>query len=128
MIYICRNPYPLGNLDFISRALCVATSFFIYGLCAFLYVVFIFGPSETSIRIRLARELYRVFPRGMTLEEILRSYNSDVMLKMRLLRLIDADVLSLNGRIYQNRKNVNIFSFIDWVILGLKKAYGVKIK
>lgn len=90
-------------------------AYLIFGMMAFFYILCIFGPYESSIRIRIIRELRRVHPKGLSWEELLRIYNGEVLLKNRLKRLLgNHDVLCTDGR-YTLNKTHNMFFFLDGI-------------
>lgn len=78
-----------------------ATSVFIYGVLAFVFVIAVFNLGETARRIRLLRELYRSPTRNLTLDEILETYNADVILTLRLSRLVRSGQLTFDGHGYR---------------------------
>ncbi len=94
------------------------------GMMCFLYVIGIFGPYETSVRIRLIRELQKRGSKGVTLEEILKDYSDSLMVKERLKRLTGSGELIYQDDYYRIGTTLNIFSVIDLVIGLLRKAYG----
>ncbi len=95
---------------------------FIYGLLCFLYVLYVFGPFESSIRFRLIFELYQNHPQGMSREDIEKKYNSDIFLRRRLDRLLASGDLVLAGDVYQLRRRQNIFMLLDIVSERLQKV------
>ncbi len=58
------------------------------GLLCFVYVLCIFGPYETSIRMRLVREIVRGGPGGISLQKLLGHYNSEAIVHVHLQRLL----------------------------------------
>ena len=101
--------YP-GGLLFMA-----AVSYFIFGLTAFVYILCVFGPSETSIRIRLVRELQDVKGGRLTRDELLKKYNGRLILERRIQRLLYAgEILEQNGK-YVLLNKANAFFMIDAV-------------
>lgn len=86
----------------------------IYGAACFFYVLWFFGPSETSIRIRLVREL-ALAKEGYVLAELLSKYNTAVILDKRLKRLLGSGDIAREGDRYFVRKKSNVFLVIDAV-------------
>lgn len=96
----------------------------IYGLAAFFYVLCIFGPFETSIRMRLIREIAED-KNGKTYEQIKQGYNEGIILDNRLDRLLGAgDIHFVNGK-YVFHKNQNAFFILD-KIAGILHAFIYK--
>jgi len=101
--------YPGGVL------LMAAVSYFIFGLIAFVYILCVFGPSETSIRIRLVRELEGVKGGRLTHDELLKKYNGRLILERRIQRLLYAgEIVEQNGK-YVLLNKANAFFMIDAV-------------
>jgi hypothetical protein len=84
----------------------------IYALAAYVYILCFFGPYETSIRMRLIRELSNS-NQGLTLQDLLKSYNTAVILDTRLKRLTGAGDLTFDGEKYHIAKQHNAFFIID---------------
>ena len=98
-----------------------ALSFFILGLLVFVHVLCLLGPYETSIRLRLIRELYRGPLSGMSAKELLENYNAVFILEKRLKRLTTSGELIRQGEIYKINKQINVFFFIDFIVVFLQK-------
>ena len=98
-------------------------SFFIYGLLCFIYVLCVFGPYESSIRLRLLRELEIAGAQGLTQEEILARYNTEIILNRRLNRFIGSGEVVLLGDSFKLGKvKKNVFSFLEDMAQFLKKV------
>jgi len=82
-----------------------------YGLASFVYVLCIFGPYATSIRLRLISELDA--PQGKTMAEISRTYDSKAILDLRLKRLLASGDIRFDGDRYHIAKAHNAFFIID---------------
>jgi hypothetical protein len=93
----------------------------IQGLLCFFYVLCVFGPYETSVRMRLVREIAKVPSGGVTLADVLQRYNHATIVDIRLQRLTGSgDVLEKDGY-YQSRDNKNLFFIFDAIAGVLKK-------
>ena len=78
------------------------------------YVLWIFGPYETSIRMRLIRELDKFQEDGVTESELLNQYDASDVLQNRLERLTASQYLTLkDGRYYLSRQ-FNAFFIIEY--------------
>lgn len=119
--YLWQIPGSLAGASFFAKCLCMAVSGMVYGVLGFHYVVGIFGPYESSIRLRLVRELYKNYPHGSSLEEILKRYNAQSILKKRLDRLICSKDLALEGSVYKLKNRRNYFTITDGVVAALRK-------
>lgn len=94
----------------------------IQGLLCFVYVLCVFGPYETSIRMRLVREIAKGGDKGISLQELLVCYNPEIIVNIRLQRLIGSgDVIEDKGR-YRTGRHQNFF-FIFNAIGGLIKKW-----
>ena len=96
-------------------------SYFLFGLAAFVYILCIFGPSETSIRIRVVRELGDLKGSRLAHEELLKRYNGQAILRRRIERLkLAGEIIEKDGRYLLLNKS-NAFFMIDAVALLLQK-------
>jgi hypothetical protein len=96
----------------------------IQGLMSFMYVLCIFGPYETSVRMRLVREIAAGGPNGISLQELLGRYNDQIMVDLRLRRLVGSgDIAQKDGR-YRVIKGGNIFIIFDAIAGVLKRWIG----
>lgn len=86
----------------------------IYSMASFVYVLCIFGPYETSIRMRLVREL-ALKPDGLSLAELSSRYNTAIILDTRLKRLLGAGDIVRTGESLVLIKKTNAFLAIDAV-------------
>lgn len=94
------------------------------GLLCFVYVLCIFGPYETSVRMRLVREIAKSGPQGISLESLLNRYNAETIVSIRLQRLKGSgDIIEKDGR-YQIANNRNFFFIFDAIAGILKKWIG----
>ena len=82
-----------------------------YGLASFFYVLCLFGPYATSIRMRLVKELDD--PKGKTLAAFSQAYNDHHILGVRLKRLLSAGDVRLKGDQYVMARDKNAFFIID---------------
>ena len=94
---------------------CLLLSLLIYGLMCFFYVLNIYGPYESSLSVRLIREIFPTLPGGITLKEILTRYNADVIPRTRLERLIGSGEIVMNGPIYKIGKYPYIFLTLNYL-------------
>ena len=96
----------------------------ITGLMSFIYIASIFGPYETSIRMRLVREIAKGKEAGISFEALLKSYSDKTILDIRLRRLVGSgDVIEKDGIYYQGSKR-NFFFAFETIALTLKKWIG----
>ena len=95
----------------------------IYGLVSFCYVLSIFGVHESSIRLRIIRELDEKGPEGISWEGLSQHYNAGMILKIRLGRLVASRDLIFDGEFYWLNNRHNVFSVIHSVGRLLKSVY-----
>lgn len=101
----------LPGLSVVDQCLVFIFSLCVYTLASFVYVLCIFGPYATSIRLRLISELDA--PQGKTMAEISRAYDSKVILDLRLKRLLASGDIRFDGGRYHIAKAHNAFFIID---------------
>ena len=92
---------------------CFLVSLILYCLLSFFYVLCIIGPYESSIRTRLIRELYKIYPRGLVLSELLERYNAEAILKERLKRFLGSGEVVQEGEIYRIGKKRPMFFLLE---------------
>jgi hypothetical protein len=98
-----------------------ASALVIQGLLCLAYVLCVFGPYETSIRMRLVREVAGGGPEGVSLEKILGRYNVETMVNVRLQRLVGSgDIIEKDG-LYRMGRVKNFFFAFDAIAGVLKK-------
>jgi hypothetical protein len=84
------------------------------------YIMCFFVPYETSVRMRLVREIAGAGPRGLSMQELLGNYNPETILSIRLRRLVDSgDVVEKEG-LYQCRRSRNFF----FILYDIAKVIG----
>ena len=93
----------------------------IQGLLCFVYVLCVFGPYETSVRMRLVREIGVAGPKGISMEELSGRYNHQTIVDLRLQRLIGSGDIVENKGLYQAGRKQNFFFIFDAIAGVLKK-------
>ncbi len=94
------------------------------GLLCFVYVLCIFGPYETSVRMRLVREIAKGATQGFSLQELLGLYNVETMVGIRLQRLTGSgDIIEKNG-LYRIGRSQNFFFIFDAIARLIKRGIG----
>ena len=99
------------GLNTADRLMAFVSALGVYGLASFFYVLCLFGPYATSIRLRLIKELD--VPAGKTLAVVKDSYNDQVILDTRLKRLLSAGDISCAAGVYKMVRSKNVFFVID---------------
>ena len=97
-------------------------SWIIFGLLGVGFVIIIFGPSYSSIRIRLVQDL-GLYADGIAAEDLAKLYNSETILKLRLERLLASRDLIQDGKFYCPSPQRSVFLGINSVVNFLKKIY-----
>ncbi len=105
---------------FLDKIFCLFLSLIMYSLFCFLYILFIMGPYQSSVRLRILRELYRKYPRNCSYEDLLRSYSAKEILNIRLERLVSSGDLSLEGGVYKLKRQCNFFLVMDTMATRLR--------
>lgn len=93
----------------------------IEGLLCFIYILCVFGPYETSVRMRLIREIALAGPGGISMDELWQRYNTQTIVDVRLRRLVGSgDIIEKDGS-YRSGGRKNIFFLFDAIAQILKK-------
>jgi len=94
------------------------------GLLSFVYVLCVFGPYETSVRMRLVREIARAGANGISRQELLKRYSAQTIVDLRLRRLMGSgDIIEKDG-LYRVGRKKNFFFIFDAIAGGIKKWIG----
>jgi hypothetical protein len=133
MLAIAVLPLMLMGILFVNKAADVSLPAWILasllalavaGLVSLFYVLCVFGPYETSVRMRIVRELDRRGPEGLSLQELLGRYSPETILNIRLRRLMGSgDVIEKNG-LYHSGSKRNFLFFSDLIAGMIKKWIG----
>ncbi len=103
-------------------------SWMFYTLLVLIYVLAILGVMESSIRIRLLKEIYDAKDHGIDLKQILKKYNKDVILHKRLQRFLSAGEISFCEGKYQLEKKFTAYTLPDFAIRMIWKLYTSQTK
>lgn len=98
-------------------------AFMIYALLTFIYIVAIDSIYESSIRIRLLREIAAA-PAGLTRDEIRARYSSKVILQTRLMRLEAAGDIQKTPHGYKLARSAGLLLGFIGVVKFFRKIYG----
>lgn len=121
-LLLAFNTQPLlDQFGFFGMFVAFVLSSFLLLLLLFVYIVGVFGPYESSIRVRLIREVAAGPAEGSDLNRILQNYNPAVILQKRINRLLSSGELQGEGS-YRIRNNQNIFFFLNRMTEVLKKS------
>ena len=125
-IFFFRDSASVGGPDRSAMVLCTLLSLAVYAMVTFLYVLCLFGPHESSIRIRIIRELDKFYPNACP-ENVLRgAYNAQIILQRRLDRLMSAGDITFDGKRYRLQKKCNFFMLSDRIAKVLYRLMGEK--
>ena len=106
---------------------CVAAvASFLHGLLCFVYVLCVFGPYETSVRMRLVREIFKGQREGITAEQLSCRYNNEIITAIRLRRLTGSKYIIEKDGTYKAGSATNVFFIFDIFVKVLLKAIGRK--
>jgi hypothetical protein len=107
------------GLLLIEAMVLVVGALLLTGLVSFVYILCLFGPCTTSVRIRLLREIGQD-SKGITREALAACYNDRVILDLRLERLMGSGDLALRGDQYVLVRRRNVFFFMECVADAMK--------
>lgn len=87
------------------------------------YILGIFGMLVSSLRIRLLLEIGKGGKNGITVEEILKSYNKELIIGERLKRLVESGELSYEKGRYSLKRGFSVFLIHQYIFKMVKKIY-----
>lgn len=99
-------------------------SFFIFVILTFVYAGATYGMYESSLRIRLLREIAAGDDQGISLNELLERYNAQILLQTRLARLMSSGELVRNGDAYHLGRSFGLFILYARVVAALRRIFG----
>ncbi len=99
----------------------------LFGLLSFFYVGTLVGTYESSIRLRIIRELSAAGEEGLSWEELLKVYNEETILKIRLDRLITSREFKFDGTYYHLQKKKTLFSWLEGMVKIYRRLYSLSI-
>ena len=70
--------------------------------------------------MRLIREIFQVYPQSLSEQELLRRYNAQTILKIRLTRLLGSGDIVFDGDIYKAANKHNFFLVSDIIAKKLQ--------
>ncbi len=114
----------ISGIALMDAVVLVGGALLITGLVGFVYILCLFGPCTTSVRIRLLREIGSS-EAGVTIKELEGRYNDGVILDLRLARLCGSGDIALQGDSYTIVRSSNMFFLMDRVA-DLMTAFIVK--
>jgi len=109
------------NLPFSGWVCSTLVAVLIQGLLCFVYVLCIFGPYETSVRMRLVREIAQAGAKGITRQELAERYNAQTIMEIRLQRLLGSGDINEKDGQYASVNKRNLFFIFDDIAGVLKK-------
>ena len=110
-------PWPVWAFMFICSAL-------IYVLMCFGYILCVYCPYETAIRVRLVREVSMAGAEGISAQELAKRYNAEVITRLRLKRLTGSGDITEHHALYRASTTKNIFHLFEAIAGVLKKWIG----
>lgn len=96
---------------------------FLYFIITLFYILAFFGISVTSLRINVLSLINRTGRKGLTYEQILRTYNKDIIVETRLQRLMGSGVLGKVGGKYKVKDIFSYFVFHTYLFGILRRLY-----
>jgi len=112
-LFIVQFCATFQNIEFLPGLMVNIIIYSLFGYCYFHFI----NLGETARRIRILRELHDSNGK-LTLEEILKRYNAEEMVELRLQRLISSgQVISKGGRLHVGRP---VLLFLSKIIILIK--------
>lgn len=96
----------------------------IYTLVIFIYILGVFGIMESSIRIRLLTEIAKKKTEGIGSAELLKLYNTDMILKKRLDRFVGSGDISYDHGFYRAKTKYSPFLLPAFILRTIWNIYG----
>ena len=123
VIALAGMPAAAGPLTLFTASGCLLVSLVLYGLMSFLFIVCVFGPFETSVRLRILRELSAA-PQGLSEEQLFFKYNNRIIIQRRLDKLLCSKKVSFDGRVYRLKKKMVFFVLTEIWTSQMKRWFA----
>lgn len=102
----------------------ILLSLTLYTMLVFCYVLGIFGLMESSIRIGLLTKIARSKSHGAGEKDILKAYNSKIIIDKRLERFVASGELKYEKGYYHLNKKFSYFIINDFINTLMRKIYA----
>ncbi len=96
-------------------------SWLLFTLISCSYFMGIFGLMATSVRIRLLIEIARAGGNGITMNQLLKRYNREVIVRQRLARFVASGDIIVTGGRYRAGGVVTFFALPALILATLKR-------
>lgn len=116
LLFVLIIPYILPRLRIISYLISLMT----FNLFVVAYILGVFGMVVSSLRIRILSEIAHRGERGLSIDNLLRHYNKEAIIKERVRRLIQTGDIFCEKGTYRlnNRFSLFLFHKIVFDVLG----------
>lgn len=135
-----RETYPIHNILFSFTPTLLVTlilsfryihvisyeliAVFLYCLLVSVYIFAVYLNIDSSLHVRIFREMAKRASRGLTYSELLHSYNKQIILQKRLEWLLNSGEIGIRSSIYFPRRRFSLLILREKFLLILGKLYG----
>ena len=116
-------PYHVDNLFTLNIPILLFSTL-LYTFFTFLYIFGIFGMIESSLRVRLLRLIAQTGERGVSARQIKEKYNTDTIVRKRLLRLTGSGILQIKNGRYRIRQPHSFLLLHHKILFQLDRLYN----
>lgn len=99
-------------------------SIILSGLLAITYVFGVYLNLDSSLHVRILREIANAGLEGITYNGLLQKYNKKIILEKRLLRLVNSGEITRIGNTFQLQRSFSTLLLREKIIVFLTKLYG----
>lgn len=99
-------------------------SLFLSSLLAFVYVFAIYLNLDSSLHVRILKEIAKTEVKGLTYKQLLNRYNKKIILEKRLVRLVNAGEIERVGNTFLLHRRFSFLEAREKIIVLLTKLYG----
>ena len=99
---------------------------FLTNLLAVVYIFSVYLNLDSSLHVRILREMENAGRKGLSYKELLGKYNKKIILNKRLLRLVNSGEIIIVRNTYQLQKRFSTLLVREKILVFLSKLYWDK--
>ena len=101
-------------------------SLFFYTLLTAFYILGIYLNIDSSLHVRILREVAIAGRKGLTYKDLLKRYNKESIVQKRIAWFVNSGEIEKIGDTYYRRRHFSSFLIIEKMLGLLSKLYGSK--
>ena len=116
-----RDVFQFSNHERQMSVISLILYFFIFVF----YMLAVLGMAASALRLRLLILIFKNVSRGINYKDILKHYNRDKIVDVRLKRFVKTGEMGIENKKYFLRKPFSIFQLHGFIFRLMSKLYGI---